>query len=465
MKGVQMNNKIKYFKSIRTRLFLSLCIIVFAIIATLIMLNNFVLKQFYEYNKVKQLKDVYSAINYYYNKQDYESNLSEELDKIALKNNFNILITSNENISIYSSNKDFYSVIGDLAFSIIQGEKSKNNEIEKNEKYRITKFKDSKTNMNFIMFTGYLDNSYKLYIRMPVAAIEESVKISNEFLSIIAVFVIIIGGVTNCVLDYIFMKHLHMGIKGAAIATATGYMSTIIYAFYYYIIAKKSKYKIKFSGLNLKQIGIISFNGSSDMISNLAGAVTSIIMNHLAFKYYGEIGVSSLSVVFYFQFIMESIFMGFTSAVEPVFSYHYGSGDKDARKKVFKLSNIWIFVISIVIMIASYLLRNNIVDIFFDRGTEIYKITQLGFTISILATLFCGYNTFFSGLFTAFSNGLISGILSVVRTFVILVISLYLMSYLFEGIGLWSAWPVAEVVALIFSLVFVIKYKNRYNYI
>ena len=157
--------------------------------------------------------------------------------------------------------------------------------------------------------------------------------------------------------------------------------------------------------------------------------------------------------------------MGFTSAVEPVFSYHYGSGDKDARKKVFKLSNIWIFVISIVIMVVSYLLRNNIVDIFFDRGTEIYKITQLGFTISILATLFCGYNTFFSGLFTAFSNGLISGILSVVRTFVILVISLYLMSYLFEGIGLWSAWPVAEVVALIFSFVFVIKYKNRYNYI
>ena len=201
-----MNNKIKYFKSIRTRLFLSLCIIVFAIIATLIMLNNFVLKQFYEYNKVKQLKDVYSAINYYYNKQDYESNLSEELDKIALKNNFNILITSNENISIYSSNKDFYSVIGDLAFSIIQGEKSKNNEIEKNEKYRISKFKDSKTNMNFIMFTGYLDNSYKLYIRTPVAAIEESVKISNEFLSIIAVFVIIIGGIVLSIVSRRFSK-------------------------------------------------------------------------------------------------------------------------------------------------------------------------------------------------------------------------------------------------------------------
>lgn len=201
-----MNNNIKYFKSIRTRLFLSLCIIVFSIIATLIILNNFVLKQFYEYNKIKQLKDVYNVINYYYNKQDYEKNLSEELDKIALKNNFNILITSEENVSIYSSNKDFYSAIGDLAFSIIQEERNKNNEIERNDKYKISRFKDNKNNMNFIMLTGFLDNSYKLYIRMPVAAIEESVKISNEFLSIIAIFVIIIGGIVLSIISKRFSE-------------------------------------------------------------------------------------------------------------------------------------------------------------------------------------------------------------------------------------------------------------------
>ena len=201
-----MNNNIKYFKSIRTRLFLSLCIIVFSIIATLIILNNFVLKQFYEYNKIKQLKDVYNVINYYYNKQDYEKNLSEELDKIALKNNFNILITSEENVSIYSSNKDFYSAIGDLAFSIIQEERNKNNEIERNDKYKISRFKDNKNNMSFIMLTGFLDNSYKLYIRMPVAAIEESVNISNEFLSIIAIFVIIIGGIVLSIISKRFSE-------------------------------------------------------------------------------------------------------------------------------------------------------------------------------------------------------------------------------------------------------------------
>ena len=172
-----MNIKIKYFKSIRTRLFLSLCIIVFAIIATLILLNNFVLKRFYEYNKEKQLKAVYNVINNYYN------------------NHFDILIKSDENVSIYSSNKDFYSSLGEFALSIMQEERMKNNVIEKNNKYTISRFKDNKTNLNFIILTAALDNSYKLYIRMPVASIEESVKISNEFLSIIAIFVIIIGGI------------------------------------------------------------------------------------------------------------------------------------------------------------------------------------------------------------------------------------------------------------------------------
>ena len=190
-----MNKKIKYFKSIRTRLFLSLCIIVFAIIATLILLNNFVLKRFYEYNKEKQLKAVYNVINNYYNNQENENNLTNELDKISLKNNFDILIKSDENVSIYSSNKDFYSSIGEFAISIMQEEKIKKNVIEKNNKYTISRFRDNKTNLNFIMLTANLDNSYKLYIRMPVAAIEESVNISNEFLSIIAIFVIIIGGI------------------------------------------------------------------------------------------------------------------------------------------------------------------------------------------------------------------------------------------------------------------------------
>ena len=192
---MKVGKKIKIFQSIRTKLFLSLCIIVIAIIILLILLNNFVLRHFYEYSKEKQLKNVYEIINGYYVDGKKATDLSDELDKVAINNNFDILIRDDKNnVSIYASTKDFYSMVGDFAYSIIHEGKNQKNILEENECYTISKFKDSKTSINYIMLVANLDNNYNLYIRMPVASIDESVKISNEFLSIIAIFVIIIGG-------------------------------------------------------------------------------------------------------------------------------------------------------------------------------------------------------------------------------------------------------------------------------
>ena len=198
-----MKNEIGIFKSIRTKLFLSLCIIVIAIIISLILLNNFVLRKFYEYNKEKQLENVYQTINEYYNDDSSQKNLSDELDKIAINNNFDILIRSDENVSVYSSNKDFYSAIGEMIISILREEKNQSDVLERNEKYTISKYSDSKTKINYIMLVANLDNSYHLYIRMPVTSIDESVKISNNFLYLMAGFAILIAAV---IVSYVSRK-------------------------------------------------------------------------------------------------------------------------------------------------------------------------------------------------------------------------------------------------------------------
>ena len=189
-----MKNKIGTFKSIRTKLFLSLCIVVIAIIVALILLNNFVLRQFYEYSKKEQLKNVYRSINEYYNSNNLDKSLTDELDKISINNNFDILIRDDSNTSIYTSNKDFYSMIGEISSVLLRQIRGENNIVEENEKYIIIQFKDRLTNINYITLVASLDNNYSLYMRMPVTSIEESIKISNEFLYIIAVFVIMIGG-------------------------------------------------------------------------------------------------------------------------------------------------------------------------------------------------------------------------------------------------------------------------------
>lgn len=191
-----MQDRIGICKSIKTKLFLSLCFVVVAIIFLLIVLNNFVLGHYYEYNKEKQLKEVYKIINNYYLFNENQKNLTNELDKIAINNNFDILVRNNNNISVYSSNKDFYYSINENIFSILrEGKYEKSYVLKQTENYTIIKTIDAKTNINYITLIAVLDNSYGLYIRMPVTSIEEGVKISNEFLSIIGICVILIGGI------------------------------------------------------------------------------------------------------------------------------------------------------------------------------------------------------------------------------------------------------------------------------
>ncbi len=158
------------------------------------------------------------------------------------------------------------------------------------------------------------------------------------------------------------------------------------------------------------------------------------------------------------------VFMGFTSAVESVFSYHYGSGNIEMRKKVYRLSMIWNLVLGAAVMILFFFLRKPAVGIFFTPGTEFYDIAQYGYLLSMPACLFVGVNIFGSGLFTAFSNGLVSGLLSFIRTFVVLTACLYGLTALWSGTGLWLAWPAAEALSLVVTLLTLHHYRGCYEY-
>ena len=293
---------------------------------------------------------------------------------------------------------------------------------------------------------------------------ELGILIIGEGKTVIAAVVIMVGGVLNCVLDYLFMHNLGMGIQGAAIATVIGYCSTIVYSIWFYTIAGKSSYKLELAKPDLREIGQICFNGSSDMVSNLAQGVTVLFMNHLAYRCYGEVGVSALAVVTYVQVFIMMVFMGFTSAVEPVFSFHYGSGNVEMRKRVYKLSMLWSVVLGVVAMVLLYFLREPVTGVFFTRGTDFYAIAEWGYLLSLPACLFVGVNIFGSGLFTAFSNGLVSGALSFIRTFLILVLCLYGLTALFGGTGLWLAWPAAEALSLVVTFLTLRRYRGRYEY-
>ncbi len=201
-------NKIKIaFTSIRVKLFIFLCVSILSIIVIVLLLNNFVLEDFYLYNKENKLKEVYTSVNEFYNNGYSQEEIENQLEEISIKNDFDILIKDSYDETIYISNKDFFSNM--LQQSIMNSKiiREQYNLMAKEDKsYIISEMEDSRTNINYVMITAIMDNGYKLYMRMPIISIQESVKITNKFLYIIAFVMIIVGGIFSSLVSQRFCR-------------------------------------------------------------------------------------------------------------------------------------------------------------------------------------------------------------------------------------------------------------------
>ena len=188
-------------KSVRFKLFLVMCIVIIFIILCLILVNSVVLETFYMYSKTNTVRAVYTRINEYYSSSNSNIDLDEELKNIAFKNNFDILIQADNNIIVFSTNRDFISSIDQVMNNEAANSQDQTNIIYKDRDIIIRKVVSSNSSMNYILLSGNLVNDYKLYIRIPIAPIEESVRISNNVLIFIGCITIIISGIIASVIS------------------------------------------------------------------------------------------------------------------------------------------------------------------------------------------------------------------------------------------------------------------------
>ena len=187
--------KIKYnFKSVRFKLFVTLCIVIAIIVLCLVTINSIVLESFYLYSKTQTVRGVYDKINNYYNLNGTNSNIEEELQRIAFNNNFDIFIETDQNVMVFSTNRDFYSIL-DIITNSRDYNNARNNDnvIYADDDIRIEKINDQSNNISYILLSGRLDNGYSLYISIPAVPIEESVDISNQALIILGFIILIIS--------------------------------------------------------------------------------------------------------------------------------------------------------------------------------------------------------------------------------------------------------------------------------
>lgn len=273
----------------------------------------------------------------------------------------------------------------------------------------------------------------------------------------------ILAGITNGILDYVFIVPMDLGITGAALATATGYMIPAIVGLIYFFKKKNSLHFVAFK-VDWSVLKESCFNGSSEMVTNVSTGIITFLFNILMMRYLGENGVAAITIVLYAQFLLTALYLGFSMGVAPIISYNHGNKNIQQLKSIFKSSMIFITISSAVVFIFSLGLAENLVSIFSPVGTPVYDIATEGFLLFSSSFLFTGINIYASSMFTAFSNGRVSAIISFMRTFVFIMLGLLLLPKVLEINGLWLAVPIAEFMTLVLSVILINKFRQQYHY-
>lgn len=227
------------------------------------------------------------------------------------------------------------------------------------------------------------------------------------------------AGFTNIILDYVFIVLFDWGIAGAAFATGIGYCVGAGIPLVHFSRKNNSSplrfCKTKFYGRILAKT---CFNGSSEMVSNLSMSIVATLNNLQLMKYAGENGVAAYGVLMYAGFIFVAIYIGYSIGSGPIVSYHFGAKNTDELKNMRKKGLSLVALGGIIFVTIGEIFARPLVSVFTSYDAELMEMTIHGARISLLSFLFAGINIWGSGFFTSLNNGLISALISSLRTLI-----------------------------------------------
>ncbi len=274
----------------------------------------------------------------------------------------------------------------------------------------------------------------------------------------------IAAGVTNIILDWLFVAVFKWGVAGAAIATGISQCVGGIIPLVYFLRPNKSRLRLVAAPLKLKPLLIACGNGSSELMSNISSSVVSMVYNFQLLKYLGENGISAYGVLMYVQFIFVAIYIGYSIGVAPIVGYHFGAQNHAELKNLLKISTLLMIFSGIALTASALLLSSPLAHIFVGYDKELFNLTCHAFKLFSFAFLFAGFNIFASSFFTALSNGGISAAISFLRTLLFQTSSVLFLPLIFGVDGIWYAITAAEIFASCISVLFLVMNRKKYKY-
>ena len=277
--------------------------------------------------------------------------------------------------------------------------------------------------------------------------------------------VTVAAGCTNMVLDALFVGLFRWGIAGAAVASGLSQLVGGALPLIYFISKNDSLLRLVPTKLELAPIVKAVTNGASELMSNISTSVVSMVYNLQLLAYFGKNGVSAYGVIMYVQFVFIAIYIGYIIGAAPIVGYNFGANNKPELQNILKKSAVLMSSSGVVMTILALALASPLAKLFVGYDADLCDLTTYAFRLFAPSFLLAGLNIFASGFFTALNNGLVSAIISFLRTLVFQLLAVLILPGVIGGDSIWWSVAIAEVAAFVISLIFVLANNKKYGYI
>lgn len=274
----------------------------------------------------------------------------------------------------------------------------------------------------------------------------------------------VVAGIANMLLDFLFVYLFKWGVAGAASATAVSLFFGGMLPSLYFARQNSSRLSFIKPKWDLRSFAKSCTNGSSEMMSNISGSVVGMLYNYQLLRLASENGVAAYGAIMYVSFLFMAVFFGYAMGSTSIVGYNFGASNLTELKNVLKKSLIITTVVGIIMMVLAIGLSPLIAKIYVGYDRELFELTRRGLCIYSFAFLLCGYNIFGSAFFTGLGNGVVSALLSFLRTFVLQIIAILVLPVIFGIDGIWLAVVFSEGVTLVITFSMMIINRKKYSY-
>lgn len=280
----------------------------------------------------------------------------------------------------------------------------------------------------------------------------------------LGLYVTVAAGVVNMVLDALLVGALRGGLVGAAAATAISQCVGGIVPLIYFACPNSSALRLGKTSFDGRALAQTCVNGSSELMSNISMSIVSMLYNIQLLRYAGEDGVAAYGVLMYVSMIFQAIFIGYVVGTSPIIGYHYGAKNSAELKSLRKTSLVLIGIFAVVMFAAAEVLARPLAYLFVGYDEGLLDMTVRAFTIFSFMFFFSGFAIFGSSFFTALNNGLISAVISFLRTLVFQVAAVLIFPLIWKLDGIWFSIVAAEIMAVIVTFAFMKAKQKQYGY-